>query len=228
MIAILVVAFLICLSLLIIGFFSPKTSLFWLKDDKKKKRGLSFIIYFTAMIVLSMLSSLISSEDSEVMVESVTNNTTDSIATTVVEKEIPAYWVYTEDYDQMNEDTIYFATCTSQNTKYFKFPYDGGSLLYLIVRKMNGKNEVLVQISKGQIQSSIGGNEYIRFKFDDNKPEAYYYNNAADGSTNYVFLNQSSKLIAKLRKSKKVKIDLPIFQEGRPVFEFSTEGLEWN
>ena len=212
-----------CFVFMIIGIFSPKTSLFWIKDENKRKKGTSFVFYFLSSIFFSFLSGLaVDNSDSAEIVKQ-DNSVQESPITA---EEAPSNWEYSTDFDEMNERTMYFATCTSLNYHEFEFPYNGGSFLSLIVRNMNGKNEVLVKISKGQIHGSLN-NEVIRFKFDDGKPESYYFSSAADGSSDVAFITQSSRLINKIRKAKKVKVDIPIFQEGRPVFDFNIEGLKW-
>lgn len=214
----------LCFIFMIVGFFSPKSSLFWMKDQGKRTRMISFLIYFPAFIILGSLSSLFEDGDS-----TNENSTTQEIKQEndeLEKKEAPSNWYYSKDYDEMNERTIYFATCTSLNSHEFEFPYNGGSELYLIIRNMGEGNEVLLRISKGSIYGSLN-NEIIRFKFDDGKPESYSFNSASDGSSELAFLNQPNKLLNKILKSKKVKIDIPIFQEGRPVFDFNVEGLKW-
>lgn len=93
---------------------------------------------------------------------------------------------------------------------------------------MNGKNEVILQITKGQFMTSISGSEYVRFKFDGGEPIKYYFNGSSDGDSTYAFINQSNALIKKIKDAKEIKIDVPLFQEGRPVFNFSVSGLKWN
>lgn len=213
---------------MLIGFFSPKTSLFWIKDANKRKRGLSFVVYFFSFMFFSLLVSITDDGDNDAEVTTNSEPRKENVSVTE-EKEIPetpSNWDYSTSFDEMTEKTMYFATATSINSHEFEFPYNGGAFLYLIVRNMNGKNEVLVQISKGQIHGSLN-NEVIRFKFDDGKPESYYFSSADDGSSDIAFIAQSSKLISKIRNAKKVKVDVPVFQEGRPVFDFNIEGLKW-
>lgn len=75
--------------------------------------------------------------------------------------------------------------------------------------------------------SSLFGNEYLRIKFDDEELMTVNYNSSNDGSLDYAFPQQSAKLINKIKTAQHVKIDVPVFEEGRKVFDFDIEGLVW-
>lgn len=51
------------LVLLIVGFFSPKSSLFWMKDIEKRTRLKSFAVYFVAFILLEVVVVATSSDE---------------------------------------------------------------------------------------------------------------------------------------------------------------------
>ena len=220
---------------LIFGLISPKISLFWIKNKEKRTRTTSFAIYFLALILLELAISSTTpnkkenQQSAETKTEITKNVTTEKPSLNAEKKKVhaPKYWEYSQDFNEMDETTIYTATCASTNINEFEFPYNGGSVLYLVIRNMNGKNDVYLHISKGQIVSSFDGSEYVRFKFDEEKPESFNYGSASDGSSEYAFINGSNKLINKIKKAKHIKVDLPIFQEARPVFEFNVEGLKW-
>lgn len=186
------------------------------KNEKRVKGCLAGIAFF--LLFCLVMSMCFGDSDEE--------QTTSSPQSAELQQQ--SNWEYSQSFDEMNETTIYAATCTSTNMHEFDFPYSGGSVLYLVVRSMNGKNDVYLKVSKGQVMTSISGSEYARFKFDDGKPESYSYSSADDGSSEYAFLNASGRLIEKIKKAKHIKIDLPFFQAGRPVFDFDVEGLEWN
>lgn len=210
-----------CLIFMIIGFFNPKKSLFWIKDESKINKKVSFISYFISFLFFGFISDLCENKSESTTIVKKENN----LQNTLPNKD-KSNWEYSTQIDEMSEKTMYFASSTSINSHEFDFPYNGGAFLFLTIRNMNGKNEVIVEISKGQIHGSYN-DEVIRFKFDNGNPEPYYFSSASDGSSNIAFINQSNKLIDKIRKSKKVKVDIPVFQEGRPVFDFNIEGLIW-
>lgn len=141
----------------------------------------------------------------------------------------PKYlWEYSESVNEMDNKTNYFASITSDNELDFDFPYQGGSSGSITIRNMDGKNTVAISIEKGQFMPNFMDSEYIRVKFDDDELEKYSYAMAADGSSNIIFPNQSSKLINKLKKSKTIKVEAAFYNEGRQVLNFSTQGLQWD
>ena len=137
-------------------------------------------------------------------------------------------WTYQEDEDKMTNEKWYFATNTSLNEVEFEFPYNGGSSLRLVIRQMGKGNEVLFQITNGQFMTSIMSDESIRVKFNDEPPITFTYNSAADGSSEYIFLNSPTNFLSKLKTAEKLKIECTFFQEGRKQFDFNTAGLKWN
>lgn len=224
----------ICLVLLVVGLFSPASSLFWIKEKTKCTRGKSTVVYLLSFAVLLILVMVSAPEGASVRKVQTDTEESDSVVdaaddddSEVAQAEEPQNWTYEEEKDEMSGEMKYFASCTSTNTHEFQFPYEGGSCLYIYVRNMGGKNSVCLQISKGQIMPSILGNQSIRFKFDGGEPVSYSYNGSSDGSPEYAFMERSAALIKQLKAAKTVKVDLPIFQENRPIFEFDVEGLKW-
>ena len=214
--------------LFIIGLFNPKASLFWMSNKEKRKRGKSCVIYISIWLVAAFIGGPLSNSDDAKKIPDI--DLTQSVDSNVVDKETIENnnWSYSEKKDEMSEKMMYFATCTSTDIHEFKFPYNGGSCLYLTVRNINNKNEVVLQISKGQIMNSVSNDEYVRFKFDGGEPVKYYFSGSSDGDSKYAFIEQSASLIKKLKSAKKIKIDVPLYQEGRPVFNFDVSGLKWN
>ncbi len=154
--------------------------------------------------------------------------TKDSTGTAEVAKEVKSNWTYEESKDKMTNESSFFASSTSTNTIEFQFPYNGGSNFSLTVRNKGKENEIIIQVSKGQFMPSISGDETLRVKFDDEKPEVYTYNGAADGSADYIFLNESEQFLKKLKTAKKVMIEAPFYEAGRQFMEFDVAGLTWS
>lgn len=136
-------------------------------------------------------------------------------------------WEYSESVDEMDNSTTYYAITMSTNEVEFDFPYDGGSKFQLMVRNMDGKNEVLVAVSKGQFASSYSNNN-IRVKFDDAEPVNYSYSQSTSGESDLIFINNSSSFIKKLKIAKSVWIEATFFNEGNQIMKFDTDGLTWN
>lgn len=133
-------------------------------------------------------------------------------------------WEYTQKTDSMDNKVIYWAISQSLNQHEFDFPYNGGSNMNLQVRFMNGRNEILLAITKGQF---LAYNEYVRIKFDDGQAFKYTINSTSDGSSDYIFVNGANSIISALKKAKKCMIEAPFYQSGRVSFNFNIEGLDW-
>jgi len=137
-------------------------------------------------------------------------------------------WEYSEEIDKMEGTTSYFAELPSTNKINFKFPYKGGSTLSINLRNKGTGNEVYLYLDKGQIMPSLMGEKSMKFKFDDESTVTYSYTTASGAANNYVFINKQKEVINKLLKSKKVMIEIEIFNEGLNVFEYDSEGLVWD
>ena len=89
--------------------------------------------------------------------------------------------------------------------------------------------DVLIQITKGQIVGNeYNGSNYVTVRFDDNAPKKYYFNDAEDGSSDVVFINKHSEFIKQCKQAKDIKVEIPLYQAGRPVFSFHVdEPLTW-
>jgi len=60
-------------------------------------------------------------------------------------------WDYNEYIDKMTSKTVYSARITSANKLKFAFPYDGGSSAMIEIGNINGSNQIVLSVSKGQL-----------------------------------------------------------------------------
>lgn len=192
--------------------------------NKSLKTVLLFVV---GMTVISYLLNKCSSDKSSK--PSLANKVdTASAAVPKIEVAEPASnWRYEETQNEMDGIKSYYATATSSNEIEFEFPYQGGSTASVILRNTNGKNEVMLAISKGQFIASFGGADYIRAKFDNDKPMSLSYGMPSDGSSNTIFLGGTSKFMAKLKVSKKLIIEAEFYDAGTKTMRFDIEGLKW-
>lgn len=163
----------------------------------------------------------------------------DSVAVcdTIIEEEVAVEdpvkektWNFSEKTDEMTDTKNVWASLTSDDYAYFDFPYDGGSYLKLTVRYMKKYgNDVMIQISRGQFNANeYRGTDYITARFDDGAPKKYYVNEPSDASSDCLFVRNKSEFIKKCKSAKKIVIDVPIYQGGRPTFTFTVDKpLEW-
>lgn len=144
-------------------------------------------------------------------------------------KEEPTGWTRSVEKDPMDDSDRIFVSVSSDNFNNIGEPY-GVVNVTLMVRKMKKYGtDVIVQTSSGQIfGNKYNDTNYITVRFDNNKPMRFYFDEAADGSSGYVFLRKRSAFIANAKKAHKITIDVPYFQAGRQVFTFTTpKPLEW-
>lgn len=131
-------------------------------------------------------------------------------------------WYYFDDTNKMDNSKQYVAYTISKNYLNFKFPYDGGSFFHLVLKNKNGNHVLLYSENAQFIRDS-----YIKVKFDDEEPIDFWYKISAYGSSDAIFIDESEEFIEKLKKSNKVMIEAPFYDNGRKIIEFDTYGLTW-
>nr|WP_143029086.1 hypothetical protein [Massilia sp. PDC64] len=136
-------------------------------------------------------------------------------------------WRYHAAEAEMTGGTRRTASVDSTNTVNFGFPYNGEQHARLILRTdpQEGK-DVMFRIEKGQILCPSYESCTVQVRFDDEKPGNFSATGPADHSTDVVFLNDYSRFLTKMRKAKRVRIAVNIYQQGSPVFEFDVSGFD--
>ena len=135
-------------------------------------------------------------------------------------------WSYSEDVDKMTSAKNYYAAVNADNLLSFPFPYDGGSTATLTIRNKNNKNEVILTVSKGQFVTSVEERS-VKIRFDGARPVKYAVSESSDGSTNVVFIDNSNKLIKKLKASRTVIIQAGFYESGLKTMDFNVKGFKW-
>lgn len=133
-------------------------------------------------------------------------------------------WEYTSTSNDMGEKTE-MAYVFATDLVNLDFPYQGGSQGKITLRKKDGSYDAMFLIDKGQIDTDYDGT-YIRVKFDDEKPVKWSMSETDDGSRDVLFFNNEKKFIDKLKKSKKVVLEIPFYQNGNQQFVFNTSDLK--
>jgi len=137
-------------------------------------------------------------------------------------------WTYSSDVDEMTDKKSYYAECTSLNVVNFDFPYEGGSTLSIVIRKSpKFGRDVYIKISSGQFIAGVEGCT-IRVRADGKRIKSFGCSEAADGSSDVLFINSASTFISLLKRSNSIKIEAPFYQYGYQVFSFEVKGLKWN
>lgn len=133
--------------------------------------------------------------------------------------------VFSSEKDEMTGRLVKREVFESENTVDFAFPYAGGTRAWLELRNhpQFGK-DVVFRISKGQLQCPSYGECSVGISIDGGAPFAMRGVGPEDNSSQSIFLDW--KLATRLRDAKRVKLQVPTFQNGRPVFEFDLTGID--
>ncbi len=199
-----------------------------MEENEKKnpgclKWGLFGIVVFC---VLTILGGIFSGGDEPATEE----ETTESNTSEQTQTEEKAEWEFETRVDEMTDTKNVWARIVSDNYIEQKFPYEGETYATLTVRytKKDGYN-VLFRITQGQIVGiDVQGTDYITARFDQNQPKKYYFVRPEDHSTETVFVKNAQDFIKQCKTAKDIKIDVPLYQAGRPVFSFHVdEPLTW-
>jgi hypothetical protein len=127
----------------------------------------------------------------------------------------------------MTSRKISIAAIDSENSVNFDFPYRGEQNATLILREHPSYGfGVLVSIQRGQFLCHSYENCTIRVRFDEAEPEAWSAVGPSDNSTTTVLLHSEARFLPRLRKAKTVRIQIPVYQEGSPTFEFDVDGFD--
>lgn len=182
-----------------------------------KKTILQIIISFTAIILFSCKNTI--EPVTEVAIDTASVDI-DSIAPVATNN-----WNYSQSIDKMTSKPIKFAQIKSNESLDLEFPYEGANYGQLTLRKKDGLN-IYLGIDKGQISGGYNNN-FIKVRFDDEEPIKFSYSEPQDGSSNFIFIDNETKFLSKLKKSKKVLISLPLYRAGNQILEFNTIDLIW-
>ncbi len=208
------------------------------KEPKKKKKGCVVLSIISAAIFLGIILIVIAgnnSSNNDSTNEQLTNDGTNEQSAKIsgniedISKD-SILWNFRIETDEMTDSKNIWASIRSDNYINQDFPYEGNTYASITVRYMKKYGyDVLVKIDEGQIYGSeYSGNNYVTIRFDSTAAKKYYFNDAADGSSKTIFLKNAKDFIEKSKKAKDIKVDIPIYQSGRPIFSFHVDKpLEW-
>jgi len=137
-------------------------------------------------------------------------------------------WKYDVSEDPMSGAKRYTATVRSSNTVSFGFPYSGTQHGTLTLRAQGKGKDVLFYIEQGQILCPSYQGCIAQVRFDEEKPVRFSANGPADHSSETIFLANEGSFISKLKKAKRVRLAVEIYQNGAPAFEFDVSGFDPN
>ena len=143
---------------------------------------------------------------------------------------IESKWTYFDYEDVASGKTAFKASLTSENKINLSFPYDGNQNGILSIRNHPrfGK-DIFFKINKGQILSIDGysyDNKYFLVRFDDGDVKWWNYLEAADQSSDIIFVSNEIKFKEKLTNSSNIYLTVNLYQDGQRTFIFDVKGLK--
>lgn len=199
-------------------------------EEKKKGCLKWFFVIIAGILVLGGIATLFDKGDND------TKNTPDETTSQFVAKnesnraKDSVLWKINTEIDEMTDSKNIWASIKSDNYVNQEFPYQGDTYSTITVRYMKKYGyDVLISIDQGQIVGNdIQYSNYITARFDNSEAKKYYFNGAADYSTETVFLKNAKDFMENCKKAKDIKIEIPLYQGGRPIFSFHVDKpLEW-
>lgn len=133
-------------------------------------------------------------------------------------------WYYNSKEDKMGA-TSKTATVFANEELQFQFPYSGGSIASFTIRKKNG-TDMFLKVSKGQFMTNIDGGE-CRIRFDSDPPKTYTTSGSDDNSSDIIFFNSEQAILKRLKRAKKMVVEVSFYQEGSRQIEFDVHDLNW-
>jgi hypothetical protein len=211
--------------ILCIIFFPVGLYALWKNSSISKgwKIGVTAII---ALIVIANLGDKDKTTSATTSTTEVAQDEKQNLVETELPKEEVTKWQFQEDVDKMTSKIVKYASIEANEELEFKFPYDGGSVASLTIRKKDGGNDIYLSVSKGQFNGTYDGGQ-IRIKFDDDQPKKFSFVAPSDGSADMIFINSEKTIIAKLKNTKKIIIETEFFNEGNRQMEFDVAGFKW-
>lgn len=102
------------------------------------------------------------------------------------------------------------------------------------MRKRNNREDVYIDISRGQFLHSEG----LTIRFDDDPALHLSAGEPADNSTDTAFLEfpancvagcrvELGEFVSRLKVAKRLRIQATFYDQGQRVFEFKSAGLQW-
>lgn len=135
-------------------------------------------------------------------------------------------WKYGVNEDPMSGKQERFARVVSSNQLELEFPYSGKQRGMLMIRRHpKWGNDVIVSVEKGQVLCHGFGRCPISIRFDDASPVTVQGTPAADDSSEVFFLPYA-KLVPKIAKAERLRLQFGMYQAGAQLLEFDVSGLD--
>ena len=187
--------------------------------------GIIIIIVIFVVLLLLIIVIALSKSHSGIPV----SDYKDSVSIVDEKKEVQSEtWKIETEKDPMTDTQNIFARLVSEN--YDDNGIYGAGYCRIVVRYMKKYGyDVMISLTEGQFYGSEYYNEnYVTVRFDEDPPIKYWYDESADASSGTIFIRKTNDFIEHCKRAKSIKVEVPIFQGGRKIFNFKVSSpLVW-
>lgn len=182
----------------------------------KPQKSYNFFTLILGAIIIALLIEAIPSNK--------VNKTSNNLSSPVVN--VPNRWEYTSRVDEVSNKPIQSANLTSNNVVELDFPHQGGTYADLEIRYHPRYNkDIIFSVNKGQLNCQYN-NCFVSIRFDDGEVSEYKVGEPSDRDSKTYFISNFNKTLNKIKRSKKMYIEVSFFQQGNRTFEFNTADLD--
>ena len=136
-------------------------------------------------------------------------------------------WSYSGYTDDATGKYAKTARLTSKNSMNFGWPYSGIQYGEFEIRNHPRYGvDAMLSIDKGQLLCDSYNNTTVLVRFDDRPATRYACADAADHSSDIVFIRNVAGLEAGMKTAKKMFITVSVYQEGSRTWEFNVKGYD--
>jgi len=137
-------------------------------------------------------------------------------------------WRYRDTRDAMTDRMTRTACTTSTNRALLSWPYKPVTADLCIRQSPAHGLDVYVALNgDGQIICRSYRNCTIRIRFGEGAQQSFSAVDAADGSSNIVFVTNAPRFVSAAQSADTIKVQLTFYEAGDQVLEFDTANLEW-
>ncbi len=192
------------------------------KSTTSSGKILIVVAIFLFILVLTIMISVGSKNNSPIVAEVDSLEVVDTARFTENLYETSSWEIKTEK-DPITDAENIWATVMSDN--YSEDDIYGAGYCRITVRYMKKYGyDALISLTRGQIYGSSYRNEnYVMVRFDKEPAIKYWFDESADGSSSTVFIRKHRDFTTRCKKAKSIKVEVPIFQGGRPIFNFEVK-----
>ena len=141
---------------------------------------------------------------------------------------IRSAWVYRTNIDEMTDKPTHFACVTSTNKVNLDWPYSDVSADLCVRQSPQYGLDAYVSLNgDGQILCRVYDGCTVKIRFDDGAQQSFSAADAADHSSNIIFINNTQRLVQNLKNAELTRIEIALYQAGNQVLNFPTKDLEW-